>query len=99
MKQVRPERIRARITPRRIRDQKARYQHGSWIIGIRLQSTSWVHWHMEITDGKKVIHRDDCRDLAKLHEEATRLVESYRLLVVAGHKFKSWDQLVDEAVI
>ena len=102
MKQVHPELIRADIYSRRVHSiRPPTLEWPGWvkIRSPRRHAKSWLHWHMDITDGTKIIHRDDCRDLAKLHDEATRLVESYRLLVVAGHEFKSWDQLVDEAVI
>jgi hypothetical protein len=78
---TRSDRIRAHIYGRR----------------MTYKRESWMHWHMEVTDGKKIVHADDCRDLARLHDEATQSVASFRTLARQGHKFRSWRELVDEA--
>ena len=87
---VDPANIRARIVGRRMTYRPTRN-------GRPLPVRSWMHWHLSITDGEKVINTDDCRDLADLHEDAVHRVHEYRIRALAGHEFKPWSQLVAEA--
>lgn len=84
-----PNAIRAEIYGRRM---TARIKRRGWA-----RNESWMHWHLIVTAGKKVLVTDDCRDLAMLHETATRHVFAFRHLASIGHKFRSWGELLDDA--
>lgn len=79
--------IRARITSRRFYHRFAGRKFGSW-----------VHWYLHIYADDMLINADDCRDLAKLHESATRRVAAFRIVAQTGQRFAPWSQLKAERV-
>lgn len=89
---TKPEKIRARIWAQPIRRRTCR------VCGRPPRKVE-VHWYMQITDGKKVIGADDCRDFGKLLKQTLRAVEEFRIGARRGAEYPDWYRLVEKAVI
>jgi hypothetical protein len=60
---------------------------------------TYLHWYLSVTDGKRILYADNCRDVSKLYAQAEQQVFAFRTLHANGMKFPSWAELVEQAHI
>jgi len=76
--------MRARIVGRRSRAQR-----------------SWIQWHASLTDPAtgRVVWADDCRDLARIADDAREVAHAFTRCAELGQTFRPWSDICDEADI
>jgi len=54
-------------------------------------------WAFEVTDGEKVVFKDNCTSLSEMHDRATEGVKVLEVLFKAGHRLQhSYDDNVNQ---